>query len=230
MSPPTQRPTTKRPLLTVLAASLVGFVIVLAGVTLGYAVVDSWAPRSQDCSSVLLSGANDSTVDNRTFAQENAPPNGVIVNASANSITVHSPGVTLLVEGAPWWYPRSGNYFLSYGLVDPQIVFPTGEPVHFEFINMDNESHTFTLTTQPPPYSYMPMMNGGGMMGMSAGSGCWLPVGSMMVGGTTAAGADPLYSATSATVEFSAPITLWYLCMMPGHAQSGMYGQMTVAS
>ncbi len=217
-----------RPLGPVVVVLVVAILVALAGAAFAYAIVEAPAMASTGCPSLTAGTPTVSTVDNQSFAQENLPPAGVSVATASNTISVNSTGATLLVEGAPLWYPHSGNYFLSYGLVNPQVSVPSGEPVRFDFINMDNESHDFALTTQPPPYPYMPMMSGGGMMGMGGGSGCWLPVGSMMVDGVTAMNADPVYQATAATLSFAGPGTFWYLCMMPGHAQSGMYGQLTV--
>ena len=212
---------------TVLWGLLIGGVLVAAGATAGYVVIGGLAPGSGGCPSATATAAATSVVTNATFTSEDLPPMGVDVNRTTNTITVDSGDVTLLVEGAPWWYPHPGDYFLSYGLVDPQVSIPSGTPVRFSFVNMDNESHTFTLTTQDPPYPYMPMMSGGGMMG-TGGGGCWLPVGSMMVNGTTGTGPNPTYQTAAATLDFAGPGTFWYLCLMPGHAQAGMYGQLTV--
>ena len=184
-------------------------------------------PGSGGCPSATASVPGVSAISNATFTAENALSPGVEVNRTANTVTVGTGNATLLIEGAPWWYNHPGDYFLSYGLVDPQISILAGTPVRFSFINMDNESHTFTLTNRGPPYSYLPMMSGGGMMG-KGGGGCWPALGSMMVNGTTVTGANPTYQTAAATLDFAGPGTFWYLCMMSGHAQSGMYGRLTV--
>ena len=217
-----------RPLGPVVVVLVVAILVGLAGTAFAYMIVEAPSLASAGCPSIAQRDPMVSTINNQTFTEENSLPPGVSETPAMNSITVSAPGATLLVEGAPVWYPHSGNYFLSYGLVNPQLSVPSGEPVRFEFINMDNESHDFALTTQPPPYPYMPMMSGGGMMGMGGGNGCWLSVGSMMVNGIPATSANPVYQTTAATLSFAGPGTFWYLCMMPGHAQSGMYGQLTV--
>ena len=207
----------------------VGVVIVTAGVAAAYAVRNEIGYGSTGCPSAAATDPDVSSVTNATFNAENSPGPGVDVNPASNTIDVSAGKATsLLIEGAPWWYPHPGNYFLSYGLVDPQISIPSGTPVRFLFINMDNESHTFTLTTQSPPYPYMPMMRSGGMMMGTGGGSCWLSVGSTMVYGAAVPNANPVYQATTATLSFAGPGTFWYLCLMPGHAQSGMHGQLTV--
>ena len=217
-----------RPLGPVVVVLVVAILVGLAGTAFAFMIVEAPSLASAGCPSVAQHDPTVSTINNQTFTEENSLPPGVSETPAMNSITLTATGATLLIEGAPGWYPHSGNYFLSYGLVNPQLSVPSGEPVRFEFINMDNESHDFALTTQPPPYPYMPMMSGGGMMGMGGGSGCWLSVGSMMVDGMTATSANPVYETTAATLSFAGPGTFWYLCLMPGHAQSGMYGQLTV--
>jgi rusticyanin len=212
---------------TVLWAVVIGAIIALAGLATSYLVVRGLAPNAGGCPAATATNVNASSVSNATFNAENLPPPGVNVTPTANTITADSGNATLLVEGTPWWYPHTGDYFLSYGLVNPQFSVPTGTPIRFSFINMDSEPHTLTFTTQSPPYPYMPMMASGGMMGTGSG-GCWLPVGTMMVNGTTSTTGNPVYEATEATVSFVGPATLWYVCMMPGHAQSGMYGLLTV--
>ena len=224
---PNSNPPPRRFPKTLVSVLVIVGILVAAGVAAGFAIMTGFTSGAGGCPSATARDATFSSMSNATFAAENAPPPGVEVNRTANTITVNSDNTTLLVEGAPRWYPRPGNYFLSYGLVDPQISVPSGTPIRFSFINMDNESHTFTLTTQGPPYPYMPMMSGGGMMGTGAGS-CWLPVGAMMVNGTTVTGANPTYPVASATLNFAGTGTFWYLCLMPGHAQSGMYGLLTV--
>ncbi len=227
--PPTPRHVPRGPGTLALWALAVGVVIVTAGVAASYAVRSEMGNGSAGCPSVAAADPADSSATNATFNAENSPGPGVDVNPASNTIYVSAGNATTLpIEGAPWWYPHPGNYFLSYGLVDPQISIPSGTPVRFLFINMDNESHTFTLTTQSPPYPDMPMMGSGGMMMGSGGGSCWLSVGSMMVDGAAGPNAATVYQATAATLSFAGPGTFWYLCMMPGHAQSGMYGQLTV--
>ena len=177
------------------------------------------------------------SINNTSFNRMNSVPEGVVVNNSSNTINVTSKSVTLIVEAAPTWYPKQGDFWLIYGLVNPNIVIREGTTVHFVFINMDNITHMPAITTNSPPYSYMPMQNGmmgsgtdsgSGMMGyQSGGNGSWLAVGPML-SGTSANAQDQAYAASNLTVTFSSSGNYYYICLIPGHAQMGMYGEISV--
>ena len=176
-------------------------------------------------------------LDNATFNTINAPQTGVTVDKAANVIRIDSNGATIPVEGSPTWYPHPGDYWLVYGLVNPTIVIEQGIMVHFLFINMDNETHVPAITTIPPPYQYMPMMgvttammNGGNTSSVEAS---WPAIGPMLPPAANATiagnGSHALYSDATLTTTFGSAGTYWYLCLYPGHAQMGMYGQIIVA-
>ena len=166
------------------------------------------------------------SVNNTSFNRMNSVPASVVVNNSSNTINVTSKSVTLIVEAAPTWYPRQGDFWLIYGLVNPNIVIREGTTVHFVFINMDNITHMPAITTNGPPYSYMPMQDG--MMGyQSGGNGSWLAIGPMLPG-TSANAQDQAYAASNLTVTFSSSGNYYYICLIPGHAQMGMYGEISV--
>ncbi|MDG6908375.1 MAG: hypothetical protein JRN20_21600 [Nitrososphaerota archaeon] len=184
-----------------------------------------------------------STIDNQTVSSSySTPPSGVTVNRATNTISIDASGVTLPIEAAPIWYPQSGDFWLIYGLVNPEIVVNHGETVHFLFINMDNETHMPAITTLAPPYQYMPMMQDSGMQNMMSGmmggasssgpnqgatsSNDWLAIGPMMSG--VGNPASTVYSGVTLSVTFSSTGTFWYLCLYPGHAQMGMYGKILV--
>ena len=77
--------------------------------------------------------------------------------------------------------------------------------------------HTWTLSTNGPPYGSMPMMGSGGMMGS----------GSMM--GTSMLGPASATGFWSQQFSFTASAgTYWYLCEVTGHASDGMYGGFVV--
>lgn len=193
-----------------------------------------------------------SSIDNQTVnSAYSIPPSGVTVNRATNTISLDSYSVvTIPVEAAPIWYSQSGDYWLVYGLVNPKIIVIQGETVNFLFINMDNETHMPAITTIPPPYPYMPMMEqqqesgrssnnvGGsgmmsGMMGSSGNQGAasssnndWLATGPMLPGVSNPS--STVYSDITLPVIFSNAGTFWFLCLYPGHAQMGMYGEISV--
>lgn len=167
-----------------------------------------------------------SSIDNATFDRINSPPQGVAVDRATNTIYVNASSLTVPIEASPLWYPHSGEYWLMYGLVNPTIVLKQGTEIDFLFINMDNETHVPGITALSPPYSYMPMMDG--MMGDSPSRGAWLATGPMLPGVANTTSINPLYSDSIIPVTFSDTGIFWYLCLYPGHAQMGMYGEILV--
>ncbi|MGO9644498.1 MAG: hypothetical protein ACLPY5_07095 [Candidatus Bathyarchaeia archaeon] len=162
-------------------------------------------------------------IDNVTFNSINTPPIGVTVNKAKNIVFINTTDVTIPIEAAPLWYPRSGEFWLVYHLVNPTIMVKKGAEVDFLFINMDNETHVPSITTMSPPYPYMPMMNG--MMN----SNTWFQIGWMLPGVATYNGnANVEYSSTTLAATFSATGTYWYPCVYLNHAQMGMYGEIQV--
>lgn len=184
-----------------------------------------------------------STIDNQMVnSSYSTPPSGVTVNRATNTISIETSGITLPIEAAPIWYPQSGDFWLVYGLVNPRIVVTLGETVHFLFINMDNQTHMPAVTTIAPPYQYMPMMQDSGMQNMMSsmmGGGSstgvnqgatsnndWLAIGPMLSGVTNPS--STVYGDITLSATFNSTGTFWYLCLYPGHAQMGMYGEITV--
>jgi len=166
-----------------------------------------------------------STIDNATFNKINSPPDGVTVDKTTNTIHVGVNTSTIPVEAAPIWYLKSGEYWLIYGLVNPTISVKQGATIQFLFTNMDNESHMPATITLSPPYSFMPMMDA---MGTSFSRSTWLTLGPMLPGVSNIPSTNPLYADASVSVTFSSAGTFWYVCLHPGHAQMGMYGEIKV--
>lgn len=187
-----------------------------------------------------------SSIDNASFTRINVPPKGVTVDKARNTISVSSSGVTIPIEAAPIWFPpQPGEYWVIYGLVNPKILVKQGAQMNFLFINMDNETHMAAITTIAPPYQEMPMMQGSGMQNMmmsgmmSQGANsnvmnqvdaAWPTIGPMLPGvsATNGASSNPLYSDASLSITFDTTGSFWYLCLYPGHAQMGMYGEIQV--
>ena len=117
------------------------------------------------------------------------------------------------------------NVFVIYGLMNPTLVVPKGTNLQILVINLDeSDYHNLDLTTTPPPYSYMPMMSSGGMMNNRGGISAL----SMMPMLAPANYDQETSYAYGYTLTVNNPGTLWYFCMYPGHAQTGMYGKILV--
>jgi len=100
--------------------------------------------------------------------------------------------------------------FVVGNVTNPTLVIPLGARVTMVVVNVDTDAyHGLTLTYAAPPYAYnvMPMM-----MGSLASTGVLPP--SSSSGGFAAQ-----------QVSFTVSGDAYYVCPVPGHAQSGMYGQ-----
>ena len=154
-------------------------------------------------------------------------PAGAVVSRADDSVTFTSPSVDIvafadMAENAtaitgmqPPSYSQ-GDVFMVYGLINPTIYVPKGATVHVTIVNLDDDMyHDFVFTTISPPYSYMMMQ---GMMG----GGSFLYMMPILGPANYGAGWAPVYSYT---VTVPGAGSLWYVCTYPGHAQSGMYGE-----
>ena len=166
-------------------------------------------------------------INNTSFKGIDSVPFGVLANNSSNTIDVTSKTVTLIVEAAPTWYHRHGDFWLIYGQINPTIIIKQGTTIRFVFINMDNITHMPAITTIGPPYSYMPMQEG--MMGYQNSTNSWPAIGSMLTG-VSAAIPNTAYAATSLSMTFNSSGNYYYICLIPGHAKMGMYGQISVTA
>ena len=140
---------------------------------------------------------------------------GTSVDPAANRITYHTSQVDLVMVGAP--PGRSGMYWQADGRVNPTIVIPAGSSVTVNFADGDPGTiHGWELTTAGPPFPVMAMM-----AGQVAAPGAFAmpvppPSGSNWYGRTLHFAAPP-------------PGTYHYICPVPGHVASGMWGTLVVA-
>lgn len=174
-----------------------------------------------------------------------APIPGAAVSAANDSITfttsnVHIVAFALMPENATGLtgaHPPSyatDDVFVIGGLIDPTLYIQKGATVTFTVVNLDDDMyHDLVVSSVGPPYPYALMQymmwgGGGGYYrgGMMGGYGpgfqgflYMMPVLSPADGG---AGWAQSYSYTLSMPSYG---TLWYLCTYPGHAQSGMYGE-----
>ena len=136
------------------------------------------------------------------------------VDRRTNTVTYQRGQVALVALASPDT-GRDMTWTID-GLVNPTVVVPAGARVTVHVFNADGETvHGWELTTTPPPYADMAMMD--------------------VALARPAAFALPLSHATpqrwlGRTVQFTVARagTYYYLCPVKGHAQQGMYGRLIV--
>jgi len=145
-------------------------------------------------------------------------PSGGLVDAAANTLTFAGYDVTLDVVAGP---SDAAMYrFEIAGLVDPTVVVPVGARVTLRFVNADQDmAHGIVVVADGSDvadgYGWMPMMTEAPVF---RGAEVW------------ALGEETSSGAPVATTEFTAAVagTYTYLCPVPGHAQQGMSGTLSV--
>jgi rusticyanin len=141
-------------------------------------------------------------------------PAGAQVAAAANTITFTTTTVRLVIVASPSGGPD--ETFRVAGLVNPRIIVPAGAQVTIQLVNADSDTaHGLVITASGASASWMPMMTARPAFG---GSALWF------LGNPTSAGMH------EGTLTFTATTagTYHYLCPVPGHAQKGMAGILTV--
>jgi rusticyanin len=141
-------------------------------------------------------------------------PTGAQVSRAANTITYTTTTVRLAIVASPSGGPD--ETFRVAGLVNPTIIVPAGARVTIQLVNADPDTaHGLVVTASGASASWMPMMTARPAFG---GSALWF------LGNPTTAGMH------EGTLTFTAatPGIYHYLCPVPGHAQKGMAGTLTV--
>ncbi len=130
-----------------------------------------------------------------------------------NTLWFGSGAMSLVAYGSPADHDMA---FVIQGMVNPTIHVAPGARVTLTMVNMDSgEYHTWSMTTEAPPYSSSGMMGGGMMSGTMMGTGSLAPMSGMGM--------------WSQQMSFtSQPGSYWYLCAVSNHAASGMYGAFVV--
>jgi rusticyanin len=149
-------------------------------------------------------------------AEAAAVPAGARVDTAANTVAFAGRAVTLTAVAGP--DGRSMYTFEVAGLTDPAISIPAGAQITLRFVDADTDmAHGIVVTAADPATAaaWMPMMNAAPAF---PGAAIW------------ALGESGSTGAPTATTSFTAatPGTYTYLCPVPGHAQQGMYGTLTV--
>lgn len=172
------------------------------GGAMGVAFADAPGPRVSDSTAMTLA---------------KAVPAGATVDRAQNALTFASRQVRLVMVADS---DNSGGdnrmFFETAGLRNPTITVHSGASVTVQFVNADDdEAHRLAFTETSPPFPFMAMMDA-----WPAFPGAEDPV----LGDPTAAGLH------SATIMFlaSKPGRYVYLCLIPGHAQQGMFGHFVV--
>lgn len=140
-------------------------------------------------------------------------PAGASINRAARTITFTRTNVNLVVLASPSMPAES---FRIAGMTDPAISVPTGAHVTIELVNADADmAHGLVITAAGAARSPMPMMTAAPAF---TGSALWF------LGKPTTAGMH----AGTLTFTATAPGSYQYLCPVPGHADKGMAGALTV--
>lgn len=203
--PPPPRPAGRTGLtLFVFVLAVVVVAVVVAAVWwVGRSGVPGWSPtyvQPRQLQATDLGALNASATAGQAFAGN-------------NTLWFGAGSMTLVVYGSPADHDMD---FVIQGMVNPTIHLTPGAHVTLTMVNMDSgEYHTWSMTTQAPPYSSSGMMGGGMMSGTMMGTSSLGPMTSMgmwsqQMGFTSQAG------------------TYWYVCAVSNHAANGMYGAIVV--
>ncbi|WP_139024204.1 plastocyanin/azurin family copper-binding protein [Desulfosporosinus sp. OT] len=150
--------------------------------------------------------------DNSAAKDMEASLTNATIDKSANTITYTGTDVNIVMYGGP---EEADGKFVIGGLINPTLKIPQGAKVTMELINEDTGMpHGVELTTAPPPYYYMAMMQGG------VYPGSFLP--------TIPEASTNQYPSAQVSFTTSDSGQFYYICQYPGHAAKGMYGKIII--
>ncbi len=186
------------------------FVVVVAIVAIAVMAAFLWSRAQPSGPGSNLSLLQPRQLQAADLAALNASGTQGLVFKDNNTLWFRPGAVTLVVYASP---PEHDMAFVIQELVNPTVHVAPGSRITVVAVNTDSgEYHTWSLSTQGPPYSSMPMMGSGGMM-----SGTMM--GTSMLAPASSAGM------WSQEMSFTASAgTYWYICGVSGHAAQGMYG------
>lgn len=132
----------------------------------------------------------------------------MVINPKTNQLslnTVNTIHITVLAG------PTSNMMSFRVGeLTNPELRIAKGSRVTFNIVNVDDDmEHSFAITTQPPPY-------GAQVEGTAIATPLLLPYKGQQ------------YSGAVLILKAAEAGTAYYVCTVPGHAQKGMYGKITI--
>ena len=129
------------------------------------------------------------------------------VQVANGTIDYGGPAVKVLVLMGPMAEGESMYSFMIDNVTNPTLVFPQGTRVTMVVVNVDTDAyHGLSLTALAPPYGYNFIP---GMMGSLASTSVMPP---------------HLSAFAAQQISFVVNGDMYYVCPVPGHAQSGMYG------
>ena len=166
-------------------------------------------------------------------------PSYAQITKSNDTVSFHSQSITITalaimpdqavnLIGASLPSYSTGDVFVIYGLINPTLVIPSGATVQFNIVNLDTDMyHNLVVSSSSPPFPYMAMQ---GMMtayySQTQSSNTFASMMGFLPPANYGSGTAQEYAYS---LTFNQTGTLWYLCSYPGHAQSGMYGQIIVS-
>ncbi|WP_188596270.1 sulfocyanin-like copper-binding protein [Thermocladium modestius] len=146
-------------------------------------------------------------------------PSGISINKSADIITFTNKTVYLIILAGP---PNNILTFQLFNLTNPTIEVPLDSTVIIAVIDDGYLNHSFGITSTPPPYPASVSPN----QDQPAFPGSEMPP-TLLINGLSPASSNT-YSGYLLKFNATKPGTYWYLCFVPGHASSGMYGKFVV--
>ena len=146
-------------------------------------------------------------------------PQGVTINRTANTIRFTGKTIYIVMLAGP---PSNILSFQSFNLTNPTIEVPLDSTVIIAIIDAGYLNHSFGITSSAPPYPASVSPN----QYPPAFPGSEMPP-TLLVNGLSPASANVF---SGYLIQFNATETgtYWYLCFVPGHASSGMYGKFIV--
>lgn len=140
---------------------------------------------------------------------------GAIVNRRTDTVAYRGKAVNIVALASPHGEPDM-TWEIG-GLVNPTIVVQAGSRVQVTLVNTDRGyMHGFEVTSTPPPYSFMAMMNVNADFLL-------MPLPERTAQSVTAA----RYYTLRGQLDLR-PGVYHYLCPVPGHARMGMRGTLKI--
>lgn len=225
---------------TILISVVVGITFALAlsvpAVLTGYSGIPTGQPNYSFGGMIGMMAVQGQTIqvdqaiqmmrDIPTYANVIASNNTIIFHGSQSirlvALAIMPDGAVNLTGIHPPSYSID-DVFVVYGLINPTLVIPRGTSVQLTVVNLDDDMyHNVAISSIGPPYPYMAMQ---GMMISQQSQGAWISTMPFLPPANYNQGITHEYSYN---LTLSSPATLWYLCVYPGHAQTGMYGKLMV--